>query len=202
MKQSRVELLRHLQEQVAFLRLSAAAFDAGATAEAKRLAVQVRTLVHDTKQSKSLLGQLGFRNTKRFLSTANVEQPGNLVPFTGLVGFRMSRAEISYYAPLELGTNRPRRYVLFAEWWNECVIDDRTSRFNRRDLVLALANKDGGAHVDAELEQPYAELSRNNSIGWMAHDRHGHRDLAGVELYSVRQIAYEVILSVEKMSAS
>ncbi len=52
--------MAQLEEQVAFLRHSAALFDAGADAEAKRIAVVIRVLVHDTPRSHSLLAQLGL----------------------------------------------------------------------------------------------------------------------------------------------
>ena len=50
------ELEELLHEQLAFLESSAAAFDAGMDGEAKRLAVALRVLLHDTKNSHSLLG--------------------------------------------------------------------------------------------------------------------------------------------------
>jgi hypothetical protein len=63
------ELECHLAEQLQFLQVSAAAFDAGFEGEAKRLAVVLRILLHDTKSSKSLLGQLG-RKGGPFFDTA------------------------------------------------------------------------------------------------------------------------------------
>jgi len=44
-QQTRKELLVHLNENLDFLKRSAAAFDSGYTAEAKRLAVTIRVLV-------------------------------------------------------------------------------------------------------------------------------------------------------------
>jgi hypothetical protein len=75
----------------------------------------------------------------------------------------------------------------------------KKSKFNRRELVLALENKDGGAHIDPELDQTYADLTRNNSVGWVFSNGTDERPMAGVELYSVRQIAFEIIKSIEQL---
>ena len=57
--------------------------------------------------------------------------------------------------------------VSFTRWWEEVVIRDRTGQvFSRKDLVLALANKEGGAHVDPLLDDRYAGLVRFHSMGW------------------------------------
>ena len=67
--QSQAELSQHLQEQLEFLQASAGAYDQGFEGEAKRLAVSIRVLVHDTSNSNSLLGQLGQKDIK-FLDSA------------------------------------------------------------------------------------------------------------------------------------
>lgn len=85
-------------------------------------------------------------------------------------------------------------HSLFDEWWGALVFRDlRRSSFTRRDLTLALANKEGGAHVDPELEPGYAALSRNGSLGWVLVDDAGERQLLESPVpASVRLIAHEV----------
>lgn len=58
--QSRADLEEHLKAHLGFIKKSAALYDTGDTEEAKRIAVSVRVLLHDTQQSRSLLGQLGL----------------------------------------------------------------------------------------------------------------------------------------------
>jgi hypothetical protein len=79
------DLVEKLQQQVGFLRRSAALFDDGHQDEAFRLAGAIRTLVHDTGASHSLLGQLGVKDTISFLDTAEPIDPRNLAPTLGLV---------------------------------------------------------------------------------------------------------------------
>lgn len=89
-------------------------------------------------------------------------------------------------------------YSNFDDWWNEWVIvDHNKSAFSRKDLILNLANKDGGAHVDPKLDQDYANLTRNNSVGWTGYDGIKEFPVTDIELYSVRQIAYELLHSLQ-----
>ncbi len=90
--------------------------------------------------------------------------------------------------------------INFESWWNETVILDKNkSKFSRKLLVLSLSNKDGGAHVDHTLDEQYANLSRFNSLNWVLitseHEIKGPS--TGPEIASVRQIAYEVLLTLK-----
>src|SRR5689334_18729596 len=78
------DLEHQLREQMEFLKASARTFDEGFVAEAKRLAGTIRLLVHDTSNSRSLLGQLGLKE-RLFLSTATPIFEGNLLPSLALV---------------------------------------------------------------------------------------------------------------------
>jgi hypothetical protein len=193
--QTQQELERHLSDNVRFLQASAAAFDSGFFGEAKRLATTIRVLVHDTGSSHSLLRLMGRKDQLAYVNTANAHNPRNLLSHHGLVGFRFGPDGARYFAPLGDGPpsrNRPR--ATFADWWGEKVIVDNAGGiFTRKDLVLALANKDGGAHVDPKLDATYAALTRNNSLGWVASDANGERPMGDVELHSVRQIAHELL---------
>lgn len=49
------------------------------------------------------------------------------------------------------------RYVSFSDWWERSVIlDSNDAEFSRKELVLALVNKDGGAHLDRLNEKTHA----------------------------------------------
>src|SRR5690606_35091366 len=134
--------------------------------------------------------------------------PRNLAPTNGLVivHFRATKGsgvEARYIAPLG---DRPaamhRRPLPFTTWWTmDIVKDGRGHLFSRSKLVLAVANKDGGAHVDPELDEDYAALSRRNSLGVVAVEEEnsvgvgiggpGRPALGNPALAAVRQIAYE-----------
>ncbi|TGE33187.1 hypothetical protein [Desulfosporosinus sp. Sb-LF] len=68
------------------------------------------------------------------------------------------------------------------------VLSDGNIKFNRRTLILSLADQDGGAHVDPTLDEAYVNLSRNNSLNVF----HEYKPVKGVVLASVRQIAFDI----------
>ena len=101
------------------------------------------------------------------------------------------------YEPIILGPPNPHRppsWVSFTRWWEEIVIKttERTT-FSRKQLVLAMANKDGGAHVDPKLNSDYANLTKFNSQGWSI-ETDGIRTGPDNSIAdaSVRQIAHEL----------
>ncbi len=107
--QSTQELEQHLDDHLSFLRNSADAYDNGQDGEAKRLAVSIRVLLHDTANSASLLGQLARLNGK-FLSTAIPHDETNLLTHGGLImmgggkqaGARGARGQVLKYQFSEL----------------------------------------------------------------------------------------------------
>ena len=77
------------------------------------------------------------------------------------------------------------------------IQDLRGQAFSRRAIVLAVANKDGGAHVDPSLDEAYAALTRGNSMNWKTVAPGGaEADLPGPHLATVRQIAHEVLTTL------
>lgn len=196
-------MLGHLREHLGFLQASSASFDGGFHGEAKRLALTIRVLLHDTNSSKSLLGQLEYKFKMGFLDTARDANPKNLISHHGLVSLQVGGGKGRYHAQLDGNfPGTPNRYVFFRDWWNKVVIvDSKKVQFTRRDLVLALANQDGGGHVDPALDEKYANLSRNNSVGWRYSNGVIETPFEGVELFSVRQIAFEVYKSIDRQLA-
>jgi hypothetical protein len=195
--QSPAEIDRHLQEQIAFLDKSRAAYDSGDETEAKRLASSVRLLVHDTSHSTSLLRSAGLKGI-RFLDSADDILPRNHAPSFGLVVMRLGPGWNRYCAPLRQTRAKPVWFVKFHEWWDRVVIHipDQFS-LTRRDLVLTMANQDGGAHVDTEIDEDYYRLTRENALGITIPTPVGGAPLSDIETASVRQIAEELRASLE-----
>jgi hypothetical protein len=212
-------------QQVAFLNSSAKAYDAGEEAEAKRLAVTLRVLLHDTRNSVSLLKHLGIKGQLSFVNTVVPDLlPGAIVVFDG--GLCSARKTLGqgagtrFVPPLggdPLRNRQPRQ--CFEDWWEKPVLHDQEeNEFSRKSLVRAVADQDGGAHVDAQLETAYAALTRGNSMrmttergttedGWevvmggtfggpgvsVEPPTHGDAIENSIALASIRQIAFEVL---------
>jgi hypothetical protein len=190
----------HLYEQLDFLRSSMAAYDAGKSHEAKRLSVPIRTLVHNTRSTTSLLRHLNVQERLGWIDRGPPEPParGTVISF-GLCVVRM-RFDIgqSLYEPalLRPAPDRLHPPVAFEDWWGRTILRDQQGNgFSRADLVLSLANQDGGAHIDAALNEKYRQLTRENSIGFMQGE---NRPIANSIVHaSVRHIAGELIETIE-----
>lgn len=191
-------LMEQLQEQIFALRSSCQSFDNGQLWEAKRLALTTRILVHDTARSTSLLKHLEVKDRMYFLSTTHPDLPENKAPFTGLVGLRINvteeNQEITYFPHLD---ENERVWITFDKWWNQIIIDNRKNKpFSRKELVTKMANQDGGAHVDPKMNKEYWELTREKP-GWEAIKNGKSGPMTGVELFSMRQVAHEMLRSLK-----
>lgn len=198
-QRDRPQLEALLREQIAFLNASAASYDGGFDAEAKRLAVTLRVLLHNTSMSHSLLGLLGIKEKFRYVNTAEPINRTNLLPQT----FGLVIAEITtgvgarYVPPLGMERQLPPRQEAFEPWWQRPATKDGDRLLSRRDFVLTLANTEGGAHVDPDLDEAWEKLSKEGAR-WTYVDSAGERPFdPGYETASVRQIAYEVQVTMD-----
>lgn len=197
-RRDRTSVLEALVEARDFLRVSGLSYDAGFEGEAKRLAVTLRVLLHDTSSSHSLLEQLRVKGSIDFTDTAAPINPRNLAATPGLVLMQMEMQPGvpvgSYIAPL--GMERPfrNRPAPFAGWWSNPVMKEPSGKtWSRRDFVLVLANQEGGAHLDPALNLDYEALAKRNGLGWQTVGAEGVADFRGDAVAaSVRQVAWEV----------
>jgi hypothetical protein len=200
--QSQDELKDHLKSQLGFLERSAESFDKGYEDEAKRLAVVIRVLVHDTSRSTSLLTLLNKKNIK-FFDSKTPYRSGNSVTYHGLTMMKITDKGSTYVAPLEGGalTRNKNSRIPFKVWWEVIFVikDKNGNTFTRKDLVLNLADTDGGAHIDSSLDEEYANLSRFNSLSWkfLKNDSGEPESMNNPVLPSVRQITHEVIKTLK-----
>jgi hypothetical protein len=184
---------------------SIADYQQGHADEARRLALSVRMLVYDTTNQKSLLKYLGLKETMFFYDTASEYDPRQygshlallamLVPIPGQEG-QTPRAD----ARLDAQPTSPKDEMQpFDKWWSTLVIrDDEGNTHSRRDILLTVADKDGGAHVDLKISPAYMNLVSGGATRWQVTSDAGKSLLEGIELATVRQIAHEVLVSVAR----
>jgi hypothetical protein len=198
--QSDDELKIHLQDQLDLMARSCSYFDKGAKAEIKRIAQALRILLHDTRHSKSLLGQLGKKRLL-FVDSAMTQHPMNFLGMTGLCALVMSPPPPRYVASACTPFEMDHWMIPFETWWRDTVISVPSESYSisRSALVLARADQDGGAHVDPRLEEWYYRTSRENVGGMSAIDG---SDLGSYVDASIRQIAFEVEHSISYNWAS
>ena len=192
---SQNELEIHLKEQISFLEASANSFDAGAEEEAKRLAVTIRILVHNTPSSHSLLGQM--RRNLKFHDTSLDLDSNNILAHGGLISILTGPYQTRYVAMLDNLPHNTVKMIDFDSWWNKPVFVDKQGRkLTRKDLILTATNQDGGAHVDPYLDETYANLSRKGLDLIVGHGTEV-KILDKPERAAIRQIAHEVLKTLK-----
>ncbi|KIA73407.1 hypothetical protein ANMWB30_23340 [Arthrobacter sp. MWB30] len=173
------EDINHFVEQLDFLDSSCMLYDAGSRAEAKRLATTVRVLLHDTKFSTSLLRRLGLKEAvswadgvvDEWLKDVIKEQgAGQLMSVSLLttiklpVGFLESPDLVKYVPVCEVQV-LGERWVPFDYWWTATrIVDGDLRSVSRKQIVLYLANKAGGAHID-DLPESWQRIERESGMG-------------------------------------
>ena len=152
-------------------------------------------MLHETRNSNSLLSSLRHDDFLLY-SSGYLYTPSNLLSTSTLCSIRISNKEITFLPHLSEITSRTF-YLDRDDWWNEIIFDDKTDVLTRRDIVLHVANTDGGAHVDPILKKVYADLVKNNSLGINI--------IIGQEVFSpknnpayaaIRQIGFEFLESL------
>ncbi|RAP38923.1 hypothetical protein DID80_01670 [Candidatus Marinamargulisbacteria bacterium SCGC AAA071-K20] len=164
------------------------------------LATTIRVLCHDTKNQKSLLSQLKFKTSTHFKNTPFLESSDNKAPFCGLVYIRLN-FDRAWFEPKfnETTQSTESSSLHFDDWWNTVIIRDYEGRYlSRKDLVLEMADRDGGAHVDKALGEDYYCISRKHSLTWTFHkDNNKPVPVTGIEQASVVQIGHELLCTLK-----
>jgi hypothetical protein len=205
---SREELLEMLQEQISFLVASCQLFDQGSEYEAKRLAAVIRTLVRDTRNSKSLLGQLGILDSIPFHNSLPPMNLHNLIGEHGFVITKMSSAGAKYLPclgeRLEFVSNKE---MPFSRWYSQVVYKNGSKEFTRKDFIGWLADKEGGAHVDPSSSPGYVTVRQYSEETWKfgrGNPETGQWEESPVDgnlvYVGVRQIAYEMLETLRRIS--
>jgi len=89
-------------------------------------------------------------------------------------------------------------FMPFDDWWSERVFENSKSFLTRKDLVLFIANKDGGAHFETEVDERYDGFRKSWSGGSSLFGRQSgmKRGYDNIPVYpAVRQIAHELLHS-------
>jgi hypothetical protein len=193
-------LTANLREQLDFLEASCARFDEGYEHEAKRIALSIRVLVHDTKRSQSLLGLLGMKGALRFVDTAqSLQMTSTFELALGLVVAVMEPKQERYEPYLDAyGSDRR---VPFDDWWGTVLVRPVDFRrrekqgeravFTRKDFILGAANQEGGGHVDPNPTRWWRDLRDQDYLGAM--EVRPGVPVAQLVPATIRQIGWEVL---------
>jgi hypothetical protein len=185
-----------LRRQLRFLELSSKAYDEGFSDEAIRIATSVRVLIHETKRQTPLIRHMNASNI-RLASVVRGASP-TAVFYTGMGRIETSSLGAKYYA--RTSPEVIKCYLPVNEWWTQVVYIQGSVKLSRRDIVLAAADKDGGAHVDAKLTPEYeALMNEGGQSFWSITDPTTGKftPIIDAHLVYLREVGLEVLNSPE-----
>ncbi len=201
------ELKKEFEDQLELLDALTRVYDKNEFVVSKSIATTIRVLLHNTKNSHSLIEQIGFINEKFFDSSSSfslkekdIQRFGS---FCGLVGIStgINNTNNIYIPYLDSVPEKSFGYTNFDEYWERIIfIDKYNNKFSRKDIILNVANKGGGAHVDFKnIDEKYKKLVRKNSLGFEVFSNGKKIESPeGAELAAVRQIAHEILKTFKK----
>ncbi len=189
----------HLGEQLDLLRSPIRDYDGGMEHAAKVIADRLRLFVKTKGRTTSLLEHLGVQDQLGWVDRGPPEPPHEAVVISFgvcVVVTRFDTGRTRYESAMrQLAPDRIHPPVSFIDWWERTILtDQRGNRFSRADLVLSVAEQDGGTHIDAVVNEKYRQLTRENSLGLRQSS-----DLPianSVALTSVRHIAEELLETI------
>lgn len=200
-KQSPQEMAAAFHRTVRNMRRSSAAYDQGHLEEAENLANHVYKLCassrgHQLLAAMNIRHQLNFPDTIGFLKC---DDPSVVTAGPPLCALLVASENVTYVPRFGCVDRMP--LMRFKQWWHEQIFESpKGGRLTRETFCAALRNQDGGAHVDAELDQAYARFSREgdhmsiNAVGSITItglDVEGRKPLPG-HFASMRQISWEL----------
>lgn len=192
----------HLRRQLSFLERSCAAYDSGFSDEAIRIATVIRTLVHNTPNSTSLLKHLNATDIKLF-TTVTMKVDEGVCYFWSMGTVKCEGKRIEYIPNLD-DFSSSSMTIPVDEWWNQIVhVVNPKARLKRKDIVLTAANKDGGAHVDRRLTAEYDALASDGALGKLSLKVGGveySRPITDAHLVAIRTMGNELLKSPELLS--
>jgi hypothetical protein len=162
MKRRKEDFLGMLREQAGFLRRSLDAFYQGDFEEAVRIATTIRLLVHEKGGSKPLLKSVRPDGLDLpILDYSEQERPEGEPVLRIVVGIRPGPGA-SVAPSVDLSSAHYARTSIGA-WWDRTVFGFRPPGqakivVQRRKIILILADKEGGAHVDPSQDAEYVTL--------------------------------------------
>lgn len=206
MRKSLQDFREDLSRAIENLQAVVSAYDQGFASATISMAVSIRTLFHQTKNSKALLHQvlsLSGEDLATFpmISTKEADVPGRLLLFGDcIVAMEMNQNGMRFVPLLD---SQNSRTIPFSEWWNEKVIRDVRNgyenpvKYSRKDIIITHADQEGGAHFDP-VKSNLHDLGSEQAAGWVYYNSDGNvvSEDQNQKAATIRQISYETLRSL------
>jgi hypothetical protein len=187
--------VKKLGEQLSLLQSECESYDGGNILQAYVIATRLRVLLHDQGRSISMLAHCGIKNWPFLSTSVPVGGSTDALRFTSLT---ISLAPPSMILKPLLAASRFTT-VRFEEWWEgERVFRHDEKEFSRKKLILSVAEKEGGAHVDAESEEFYAAIE-SGVKGYNMNLQSGIVQVENYPFSMIRQFGHEILQTANVM---
>lgn len=187
-----------LQRQLGYLQRSARLFDLGYLDEGVRIATCLRVLFHDRPRDPLTQGSIYKQLGRPRLSMRTTVEPRSFGPgvfaFDGYCHLPGNMLPWGEYLKGDL-------HLLEVDgWWSQVIFVVDRNQVTRRQLALWAAEKDGGAHTDAQLHPGYEALFRM----WLSVPTESSQSTSTAvphqHLFALRRFALEVLASDELLN--
>jgi hypothetical protein len=171
MSQPKEQLLLKLREQMELLHTSVIAFYNGRFAEALRIATSIRVLVHESGSSKPLLKLIRPDGlTLQIPAYTEGARLGEDQVILFAVGIRLGPG--TTVAPAVDVHSSHYSLTTVGPWWERPVFRFQSKvgtqlTYSRKRVVLILANREGGAHIDPNEDPDYVRLLTDEPLSFM-----------------------------------
>lgn len=197
-----MNIAQEVGKQLNFIISSCRLYDEGRIEEALRIAVAARVLFHNTKNSKAVIGGHYTASGMKLLSTT-MFKPGSPVEQSHFLGFLGLYPSFGSFKPVIDDGDR-KEQIDWQHWWSAepiLALNKGQESVTRKQLILACANKDGGAHVDAVKPNEYERLENGLGIEvivtFKGKSNPERVKLRYANLAALRQIGHEILSSDE-----
>ncbi|HKN72743.1 MAG TPA: hypothetical protein VJX30_17045 [Terriglobales bacterium] len=144
-----------LQDQYVRLKDALEGFYSGKEVQALNIAITLRVLVHETSSSGSLLSRL---HQDYWDLPIRHKPPHPRAVFAVPIELQIRGDGIRRV--IRRGFDSPSyQLVPLRQWWNGDYQPLGKTRLSKKSIVLNVADKDGGAHVDSKVPNSHATLS-------------------------------------------
>jgi hypothetical protein len=151
-QRTQVGYLNLLKEQYALLRDAVEDFYAGKEVRAVDISVRIRTLVHGTASSTPYLSFIDpdFLDLMIYHLPRKHDHPDAVFVLKQPIELSGDGAA-RFLRPVFVEPGPDYELVPLRQWWTEEYLVLGSVRSSKKQMVLDLANKDGGAHVDEDV---------------------------------------------------
>lgn len=137
-------------------------------AAALNISIPVRVMIHQTIKSDALLGVIDpaymdkLIHFRPLIAPPPKTLPSGVQTMTVTIPVNLAVTTTSTRFIRYKGEPTPR--VKLTNWWNDPCWDSGNNKISNRDMILAFANKEGGAHVDDDMAAKYKAAKGQGKI--------------------------------------